>query len=139
MTREQKRTTQRTVSLAVLEQTKEIYRDPTQYSILRESFSRFAFCIPGSSQSTWIRQRGHPDDGFGNWGQTAIFSVVYGILLRPLPNPEPERNHSATEKFQRRYLRKSVTYESAVSPNADLPFESFAAYTTAGFFFSRRK
>jgi len=69
----------------------------------------------------------------GIGANTAIFSVVYGALLRPLPYPHPERMVQICELYHNEKYERDVTYsELQFLRHADA-FESLAAFTNVGF------
>ncbi|HTO74417.1 MAG TPA: ABC transporter permease, partial [Gemmatimonadales bacterium] len=69
----------------------------------------------------------------GIGANTAIFSVLYGVLLRPLPYPAPERVVGLVEDYQGQRYEIGVTYrEFRYLALASPVFESFAATTSVG-------
>ncbi len=70
----------------------------------------------------------------GIGANTAIFTIVYGVLLRPLPFPHPERIVELAESYKEqsdemdldsRELKQLQTYKE--------PFENIAGYTSVGY------
>jgi len=70
----------------------------------------------------------------GIGANTAIFSVLYGVLLRPLPYPEPDRLVGLSEVYQGNRDERDVTYaEFTFLRDNTSSFESFAVSTSVGF------
>src|SRR2546427_13083118 len=65
---------------------------------------------------------------------TAIFSVMYGVLLKPLPYPESHRLVSLSETYQGNRGELDVTYSEFryLQDNSDV-FEAVAVSTDVGF------
>jgi putative ABC transport system permease protein len=70
----------------------------------------------------------------GIGANTAIFTVVYGVLLRPLPFPEPNRIVQLAETFRADSDEMSVTAKQLESLREyGQLFEHVAGYTDVGF------
>jgi putative ABC transport system permease protein len=59
---------------------------------------------------------------------TAIFSVVNGVLLRPLPFPEPERLYSVVRRAPNGYTSALSVPQYAFLLEQEQPFSQLAAY-----------
>src|ERR1700676_3756895 len=70
----------------------------------------------------------------GIGANTAVFTVAYGVLLRPLPFPQPERIVQLAESYKNLMDAKGLT---ATQLNRLLrysePFEFIAGYTGVGY------
>jgi predicted permease len=70
----------------------------------------------------------------GIGANTAIFSVLYGVLLRPLPYPEPDRLVTLEESWRGSRDQMSVTYrEFRFLEEQSRVFAPLAAMTSVGF------
>src|SRR6266699_2464550 len=73
----------------------------------------------------------------GIGANTAIFSVFYGVLLRPLPYAEPERIVGLAQKYAGAREARSVTYvQFQFLERNNQVFESLAGSASVGFNFS---
>jgi predicted permease len=69
----------------------------------------------------------------GIGANTALFSVVNGVLLRPLPYPQPERIVAISEKTAN-FERSSISYPNFLDwQRANTTFSSIAAYRSDDF------
>jgi putative ABC transport system permease protein len=70
----------------------------------------------------------------GIGANTAVFSIVYGVLFRPLPYPQPQRIVELTESSPRGSGEKDVTYdELQFLQEHNSPFQFLAGYTVQGY------
>jgi putative ABC transport system permease protein len=70
----------------------------------------------------------------GIGANTAVFSIVYGVIFRPLPYPDPQRIVELTESSPRGMDEKDVTYpELQFLQEHGSPFQSLAGYTIQGY------
>jgi len=69
----------------------------------------------------------------GIGANTAVFSIVYGVVFRPLPYPQPHRIVELTETSPRATDEKDVTYEELrFLASHSSPFEYLTGYTIQG-------
>src|SRR5881275_75316 len=68
------------------------------------------------------------------WPNTAIFSLVYGVLLKPLPYPESDRLVGLAETYQGNRSELDVTYDEFRFLEDHNPvFQRLAVSTEVGF------
>ena len=70
----------------------------------------------------------------GIGANTAIFSIVYGVVFRPLPYPHPQRIVELTESSPRGSDEEDVTYqEMKFLQEHGSPFQFLTGYTVQGY------
>jgi len=69
----------------------------------------------------------------GSGANTAIFSVVYGVILRPLPYPQPERIMEIARKFPNGYGERTTFKKFQFWREHNQTFEYMAAYKGVGY------
>src|SRR6267154_1078268 len=70
----------------------------------------------------------------GIGANTAVFTVVYGVLLRPLPFPQPERILQLAESYREQMDGRTLTSAQLNRLRRySAPFEYIAGYTDVGY------
>src|SRR6185437_3682450 len=70
----------------------------------------------------------------GIGANTAVFSIVYGVVFRPLPYPHPQRIVELTESSPPGINEEDVTYqEFQFLQEHSSPFQSLTGYTVQGY------
>ena len=93
---------------------------------------RFAFRVlrnsPGFAATVVITL------ALGIGANTAVFSIVYGVVFRPLPYPHPQQIVELTESSPRGIDEKDVTYqELQFLQEHSSPFQFLTGYTVQGY------
>jgi putative ABC transport system permease protein len=121
------------LSFGGVERTKEDYRDTARFRRLEDFWqdarygARMLLKTPGFTAAAALTL------ALGIGANTAVFSVVYATLLKPLPYPEAERIYAVEILLPERSLSFAGRVQDYLEwRKADTAFSSIAALQTAG-------
>ena len=112
---------------------KEAYRDQRRLPLLETLLQDIRYGIRVLVRSPGFTTVAVITLAFGIGANTAVFSIVYGVVFRPLPYPQPHRIVELTESSPRASGEKDVTYEELqFLASHSSPFEFLTGYTIQG-------
>lgn len=113
---------------------KEAYRDQRSLPVLETLLQDIRYAIRVLAGSPGFTAVAVITLALGIGANTAIFSIVYGVVFRPLPYPQPQRIVELTESSPRGSGEKDVTYdELQFLQEHNSPFQFLAGYTVQGY------
>ena len=122
------------MKLGGLEQTKENYRDRRGLPFLEIALQDFRFAFRTLRKSPGFTTIAVLTVALGIGANTAIFTVVYGVLFRPLPFPEPGRIVELVEMDQGQSGEMDLTATQLQRLREfGQPFEHITGWTDVGF------
>ena len=122
------------MKLGGMEQTKENYRDRRGLPFLESLVQDFRFTSRMLCKSSGFTAVAVLTLALGMGANSAIFAVVYGVLFRPLPFPEPERILELVEMDKGQSSEMDVTATQLQRLRAfGQVFEHIAGWTDIGF------
>ncbi len=118
-----------------IEQHKEKCRDVRRVSFIEDLVRDFRFGLRSMSRNPGFTSVAVITLALGIGATTAIFSVVYGILLQPLPYPEDDRLVTLIQSYPQKGLDTWGLSQAnfALYRDQNHVFEKIAAFTSAGF------
>jgi len=72
----------------------------------------FAFCLENAEAEPWLRLNSGADTGDRDRANTAIFSVINTVILRPLPFPDSQRIDWVWETDENRNVRRGTASQA---------------------------
>ncbi len=116
------------------EAVKEAYRDQRGLPLLETLLQDIRYGIRVLAKNRGVTIVAVLTLALGIGANTAIFSIVYGVVFRPLPYPQPQKIVQLTQSSPRGSDEQDVTYQELqfLQEHAS-PFESLAGYTVIGF------
>lgn len=122
------------MKLGGLEQTKENYRDRRGLPFLEIALQDFRFALRTLRKSSGFTAIAVLTLALGIGANTAIFTVVYGVVFRPLPFPEANRVVELVEMDQGQSGEMDLTAAQLQRLREfGQPFEHVAGWTDVGF------
>ena len=113
---------------------KEAYRDQRSLPVLETLLQDIRYGIRVLAGNVGFTAVAAITLALGIGATTAVFSIVYGVVFRPLPYPQPQRIVELTESSLRGSDEKDVTYDQLqfLKENGS-PFQFLAGYTVQGY------
>jgi putative ABC transport system permease protein len=122
------------LALGGLDQVKEECRDVRGVSFIETTLQDLHYALRVLHKSPAFTIVAVLTLALGIGANTAVFSIVYGIMFRPLAYPQPNQIVQLTESSHGMTDEKDVTYqELRFLREHGSPFEFLAGYTVAGY------
>jgi putative ABC transport system permease protein len=122
------------LKLGAIEPIKEAYRDQESIPFLENLFLDLKYGVRMLRKAPGFTAVAVITLALGIGANTAVFSIVYGVVFRPLPYPQPDRIVELTESSPRGSGEKDVTYdELRFLQEHNSTFQFLAGYTVQGY------
>jgi predicted permease len=122
------------LKFGAVEPMKEAYRDQESIPFVENLMRDLKYGLRSLRKSPGFTTVAVITLALGIGANTAVFSIVYGVIFRPLPYPQPQQIVQLTESSPRGTDEEDVTYEELqFLEQHSSAFEYLAGYTVQGY------
>jgi predicted permease len=122
------------IKLGGMEQAKQAYRERESLPVLENLLQDLRFALRQLRKSPGFTLTAVVTLALGIGANTAVFSIVYGVVFRPLPYPQPQQIVQLTESSPRGSDEEDVNYEELqFLEQRSSAFQFLAGYTVQGY------